>query len=75
MVKLVGEYKSDPKVKNIKHLIMSLTVEGIPWGFFDGASQVHLPLCDVGALFFLTKHTIIISYLSRVQYQIKRPNW
>jgi ribonuclease HI len=36
---------------------------GTPWGFFDGASQGHPPMCGVGVvLFFNQSHYIHIRY-------------
>jgi ribonuclease HI len=30
-------------------------LNGIPWGFFDGASQGYPPLCGVGIVLFISK--------------------
>jgi hypothetical protein len=33
---------------------MPMLVEETPWGFFDGASQGHPPICGVGVVLYIT---------------------
>lgn len=43
---------------------MPCVAERIPWGFFDGASPGHPPICGAGAILYLSKmHYYTIRYV------------
>jgi hypothetical protein len=37
IIKLAGEFRTEPKSKKIRIPEMPPVADGIPWGFFDGA--------------------------------------
>jgi ribonuclease HI len=53
--------------KNPLNLIMPLIDYEITWGYFDGESQGHPPMCGVGIIIFINhNHYLFIKYSPRV---------
>jgi hypothetical protein len=58
-----SELKEDPKSKKQCNLTLPSMDYGIPWGFFDRASQGHLPKCGVRVILYVNQnHYIYIIY-------------
>jgi ribonuclease HI len=58
------EFLNKPK-ETVPHFSMLQKLDfGIPWGYFDGASQGHPPRCGVGVvLYIIHNHYIFIRYV------------
>lgn len=58
-----AKFKEDPKGQKTRIPILPSLDYRIPWGYFNGASQGHLPSCGVGvALYINQNHYIYIRY-------------
>jgi hypothetical protein len=54
ILKLVVESKEEPDKAKNRIAIMPELIEGMPWGVFDGVSQVHPPHCGVGVVLYIS---------------------
>jgi hypothetical protein len=59
--KLSGEYKFDVNPQIIRAHVTPQLVDGVPWGFFDGANQGRPPQCDARNMLFISNsHSFMI---------------
>lgn len=66
IIKLCIKFKVDLKMKKQRNPIMPHLYLGIPWGFFDGASQALPPVCGANLfLHFNQSHFMHVKYAPR----------
>jgi ribonuclease HI len=57
------EFREDPKALKTRLPVLPTIDYEVPWGYFDGASQGHPPMCGVGVVLYIKQnHYIHIRY-------------